>query len=64
MRGKTVHHLYLTEQEAHVLSNFFITVTNLVGNERIGMMELLGIISSDGGTYDKYGQVIDIHYND
>lgn len=65
MRGKVVRHLYLTEQEAHILSIFFNTVTNMVDDHReLDMTELLELISSNTEIYDKYGQVIKIHYND
>jgi hypothetical protein len=65
MRGDLIRNLYLTEQEAHVLSNFFITVTNLADEDKkLDMTELLGLISSDSKVYDKYGQIIQIHYDD
>lgn len=65
MRAKVENHLYLTEEEAHILSNFFLTVIPLVNEDRgLDMTELLGRISANDEVYDKYGQVIKIHYND
>ena len=65
MRGKLIHHLYLTEEEEHVLINFFNTFTNMVGKDtKLDMMELLEMISLGYENYGKYDQEIQIHYND
>jgi hypothetical protein len=65
MRGGITRHLYLTEQEAHVLTNFFITIKNLADeNRELDMTELIGKIAVNAENYEKYGQEIQIHYND
>jgi hypothetical protein len=64
MRAKVENHLYLTEQEADILSRFFLTVIPLVNEDRLDMTELLGRISANDEIYDKHGQVIKIHYKD
>ena len=53
MRAKVENHLYLTEQEADILSNFFLTVIPLVNEDRgLDMTELLGRICANDETYD------------
>jgi hypothetical protein len=65
MRTKMVHHLYLSEEEAHILAIFFFTITDMIDEDRkFDMTELLGKIASDSEVYDSYGQTIQIHYND
>jgi len=65
MRTSVVRHLHLTEQEAHVLANFFFTVTDMIDEDReFDMTHLLGLIASDSEFYNRYGQTIQIHYND
>jgi hypothetical protein len=65
MRGKKVRHLYLSEQEEHVLTIFFNTVTSMADKDRkLDMTELLKTISLGCEKYDAYGQEFQIHYND